>query len=282
VSSPPLPPEDRPEGAADRPSGLYIKQVAQILGVSASVLRAWENENLVTPGRSASGYRVYSAQDVDQLRHIRDLIQNEGLNAAGVRRLMEKDGGWAAGPQPAPSNLVHERIQALRKRQGSTLRELAAATGLSASTISAIERGVSAPSVGTLHRLAEALQTTVPVLLGTPANPRRLVVRQHERQVLEMGTPGVRFENLYSVETTLQSILISADPGQGSQESYSHEGEEFLYVLHGQLEITLDELYTYRLGPQDAMTFQSPRPHRWFNPGKVRTSILWVNTPPTF
>jgi transcriptional regulator with XRE-family HTH domain len=264
VSSPPLPPEDRPEGAADRPSGLYIKQVAQILGVSASVLRAWENENLVTPGRSASGYRVYSAQDVDQLRHIRDLIQNEGLNAAG------------------PSNLVHERIQALRKRQGSTLRELAAATGLSASTISAIERGVSAPSVGTLHRLAEALQTTVPVLLGTPANPRRLVVRQHERQVLEMGTPGVRFENLYSVETTLQSILISADPGQGSQESYSHEGEEFLYVLHGQLEITLDELYTYRLGPQDAMTFQSPRPHRWFNPGKVRTSILWVNTPPTF
>jgi len=276
-----VPAGDRKGDVTEHPSGLYIKQVAQMLGVSPSALRAWENEHLISPGRSGSGYRVYTAEDVERLRHIRDLIQNDGLNAAGVRRLLEKDGGWTP-PPPSPADPVHERLQQLRKRQGSTLRELAATTGLSASTISAIERGVSAPSVGTLRRLAEALHTTVPQLLGTPVNPRRLVVREHERQVLEMGAPGVRFENLYSVETTLQSMLITADPGQGSQESYSHEGEEFLYILEGQLELTLDELHVYRLGPRDAMTFHSSRPHRWYNPGRIRTSILWVNTPPTF
>ena len=153
---------------------------------------------------------------------------------------------------------------------------------LSASSVSAIERGLSAPSVGTLQRLAAALDTTVPLLLGTPRPHRHLVVRPHERVELEMETPGVTFENLYATETELQSILIRVDPGHGSQESYSHEGEEFLYVLEGQLELTLDELYTYRLGPRDAMTFRSARPHRWNNPGDVQTSIVWINTPPTF
>jgi len=97
-----------------------------------------------------------------------------------------------------------------------------------------------------------------------------------------METPGVLFENLYAIDTVLQSILISVEPGHGSQESYSHEGQEFLYILEGHLEITLDELYTYRLGPHDAMTFHSTRPHRWHNPGDVRTVIVWINSPPTF
>jgi transcriptional regulator with XRE-family HTH domain len=245
------------------------------------VLRTWENEGLIAPARTASGYRVYAPQDVERLRRIRDLIFGEGLNPAGVRRLLDADKGEEErGRQRRPH--VHDRIQTLRKRKGISLRALASMSGLSASTVSAIERGLSAPSVGTLQRLAAALETTVPKLLDTPRPQRQLVVRKHERPVLEMETPGVLFENLYATETTLQSILISVEPGNGSQEAYSHEGEEFLYILEGRLEVTLDELYTYRLGPKDAMTFASTRPHRWHNPGDVRTVIVWVNTPPTF
>lgn len=170
----------------------------------------------------------------------------------------------------------------MRKRQGRTLRDLAAQTGLSASAISAIERGFSAPSVRTLRRLADALDTTVPLLLGTSPHPGSVVVRPHERQVLDLAIPGVRYESLFSTESPLQSILISVEPGGGSPESYSHEGEEFLYMLQGQLELTLDELNVYRLGPGDAVTFHSTRPHRWHNFGETPTSLLWVNTPPSF
>jgi DNA-binding transcriptional MerR regulator/quercetin dioxygenase-like cupin family protein len=264
-----------------RPAGVYISQVARMVGVSASVLRSWESEGLVSPTRTNSGYRVFSPADVDRVRRIRDLV-GEGLNPAGVRRVLEEEGEASDRGRVPHRPQVHDRIQMLRKRKGMSLRTLASISGLSPSTVSAIERGLSAPSVGTLQRLAAALETTVPLLLDTPRPERQLVVRPHERQILEMETPGVVFENLYATHTALQSILISVEPGEGSHESYAHEGEEFLYVLEGRLELTLDELYTYRLGPRDAMTFASARPHRWWNPGDVRTVIVWVNTPPTF
>jgi DNA-binding transcriptional MerR regulator/quercetin dioxygenase-like cupin family protein len=271
-------------GAEDpRPNGVYISQVARILGVSASVVRGWESEGLIAPSRTPSGYRVFSVHDVERLRRIRDLMQGEGLNAAGVRRVLEANGSRAREPhdvQPAPH--PGDRIQMLRKRRGVSLRALASMTGLSASSISAVERGLSAPSVGTLQRLAAALDVTVPKLLGTPQGQHNMVVRPRERPVIAMETPGVRFENLYAVETVLQSMLITVEPGHGSQESYSHEGEEFLFVVEGQFELTLDELYTHRLEAGDAMTFPSSRPHRWCNPGTVTTVTVWVNTPPTF
>lgn len=95
-------------------------------------------------------------------------------------------------------------------------------------------------------------------------------------------TPGVIMQNLYDIHTVLQSMLITVDPGAGNLDSYAHEGEEFLYLIDGQLDLTLDEIDTYRLRAGDAMTFASTRPHRWVNPGTVKTTIVWVNTPPTF
>lgn len=259
---------------------MYIGQVAQILGVSQTVLRAWEQEGLISPKRTESGYRVFSPEDLRKLIRVRDLI-GEGLNPAGVRLMIADDVEVPDESRPRRKR-VHDRIQQLRKGKGMSLRALAAASEISPSSISAIERGLSAPSVGTLQRLAAALDTTVPKLLDSKEPGRDLVVRPHERRPLEMETPGVVFENLYATDTALQSILISVMPGSGSVESYSHEGEEFLYILQGELELTLDELHTYRLGPNDAMTFQSTRPHRWTNPGDVKTVVVWVNTPPSF
>jgi len=269
---------------SERPNGIYIKQAAQIVGVSPSMLRSWENQGLVSPVRTASGYRVYSAPDIERLRRLRQLIEEEGLNPAGARLVLDESNGGShrEGGTETDGPHVHDRIRMLRKRKGVSLRSLAKASELSASTVSAIERGLSTPSVGTLQRLAAALETTVPELLDASRPHRNLVVRPHERPRLEMETPGVVFENLYTTDTILQSILISVEPGQGSQESYSHEGEEFLYVISGSLDVVLNEMYSYRLGPGDAMTFQSARPHRWHNPGDVVATIVWVNTPPTF
>ncbi|MGZ4431283.1 MAG: MerR family transcriptional regulator [Gaiellales bacterium] len=263
-----------------RPAGVYINQAARIVGVSPSLVRTWESEGLVNPARTPSGYRVFSPQDIERLRHIRDLIHRDGLNAAGVRRLLnssgEGNGNDRRGSQP-----VGERVRMFRRRRGLSLRALARVTGLSPSSISAVERALSSPTVGSLHRLAIAFETTVPALMGTPEPHERLVVRPHERPML-FEAPGVRMENLYDVDTILQSMLSTIEPGAGSPDSYAHEGEEFLYIVEGEFEITLDEMDTYRLGPGDAMTFASTRPHRWTNPGDVTTVIVWVNTPPSF
>ena len=58
-------------------------------------------------------------------------------------------------------------------------------------------------------------------------------------------------------------------------------GEEFLFVLSGELEIPLAGKL-HRLSAGDNLYFDTSTPHPWRNPGKKETRILWINTPPTF
>jgi quercetin dioxygenase-like cupin family protein len=82
--------------------------------------------------------------------------------------------------------------------------------------------------------------------------------------------------------TMMEPHLFRIAPSAGSGESYAHEGEEFLYILRGTLEITLDNGETARLAEGDSFYFESSNAHHWKNPGKSETLVLWVNTPPTF
>ncbi|MGQ0547959.1 MAG: cupin domain-containing protein [Betaproteobacteria bacterium] len=61
----------------------------------------------------------------------------------------------------------------------------------------------------------------------------------------------------------------------------AHEGEEIGYVLEGQLELEVDGK-KYSLSKGDCFFFRSELKHQYRNPGKTRTSIFWVCTPPTF
>ena len=81
------------------------------------------------------------------------------------------------------------------------------------------------------------------------------------------------------LKATSQCSIRIGRPCSG--ESYSHEGEEFIYVLRGDLAITVAES-EYQLKPGDSFYFESATPHHWKNPGRRETVVLWVNTPPTF
>jgi quercetin dioxygenase-like cupin family protein len=105
-------------------------------------------------------------------------------------------------------------------------------------------------------------------------------VRPAERKVLEAGE-GVRMELLAWGNTVMEPHLFRIAPEAGSGDSYTHEGEEFIYVLRGDLEIHVDGNH-YRLKPGDSFYFESATPHRWKNPGHRETLVLWINSPPTF
>jgi DNA-binding transcriptional MerR regulator len=268
--------------------GLHIQEVARMLGVSPSLLRAWERQGLVSPTRSPGGYRVYDAGDVARLRRVHRLIRGEGLNAAGARRALEREArsprGDGSASAAAEGPAVGRRLKQLRLEGRRSLRELAAASGLSASHISAIERGLGRPSVAALQRLCAALGSSMVDVLGDgSAGERRVVVRADEGRPLRLDVPGVEIRQLSAVETQLEPLLFRLAPGAGSGESYRHAGEEFVYVLEGDFALTFDETTEHRLGAGDAMTFASTRPHRWRNPHARRECVLvWVNTPRTF
>lgn len=86
----------------DRARGVYgISVAAELVGTGVQNLRAYEARGLLTPGRTAGGTRRYSADDLDRLRRIGDLLQ-AGLNLAGVTMVMElQDENRQLRAQPA-------------------------------------------------------------------------------------------------------------------------------------------------------------------------------------
>jgi quercetin dioxygenase-like cupin family protein len=80
----------------------------------------------------------------------------------------------------------------------------------------------------------------------------------------------------------LECHLFRVPPRAGSDGSYSHAGEEFIYMIAGKLEIWLDEQERHTLQEGDSFWFESNLGHRWFNPSEREAVLIWVNTPLTF
>ena len=257
---------------------LRISEVARRVGISSSALRAWEALGLVTPQRSQSRYRLYNQSDVRLLQRAIFLRRARGLNPAAIAHVLKRQGVVSAAAEG--SLLPGQRFRRLRTRRGLSLAQVARATGVSVGFLSALERGQMRSSVATLRRIARFYGTNILSLFETAGDNPRLV-RPRQRKILET-TPGVRMELLAWGHTVMEPHLFRVKPGGGSGESYSHEGEEFLHVLRGDFEIWLDGKDHYHLKPGDSLYFESSTPHRWKNPGRSETWLLWINTPPTF
>ncbi len=257
---------------------LKIGDVARLVGVSPSVIRSWESLGLTRPHRTASKYRLYAPEDVQLLKRARFLRKVHGLNAAAIVQMLKRDGLLRSAPNGA-SNGIGTRLRQLRTRRRLALAPVAKAVGISVGFLSALERSHMSASVSTLRKLARFYKTNI---LGffDPAESNIRLVSPEKRKVLEAG-PGVRMELLAWGNTVMEPHLFRIAPQSGSGESYHHEGEEFLYILQGELQISL-EGEEYHLQPGDSFYFESATPHRWKNPGRSETWVLWVNTPPTF
>jgi DNA-binding transcriptional MerR regulator/quercetin dioxygenase-like cupin family protein len=257
---------------------LRISEVARRVKISSSALRAWEQLGLVTPQRTKSRYRLYSEADVRLLQRALFLRRARGLNPAAIVHVLNRQGAVAL-PADAAS-LPGQRFRRLRTRRGLSLAQVARSTGVSIGFLSSLERGQMRSSVATLRRIARFYRTNILSLFETAGDNPRLV-RPEQRKVLETNA-GVRMELLAWGNTAMEPHLFRVKPGGGSGESYTHEGEEFLHVLRGTFEIWLGKLEHYRLNTGDSLYFESSTPHRWRNPGRAETWLLWVNTPPTF
>ena len=66
-----------------------ISVAAELAGMHAQTLRTYDRLGLVTPDRSSGGGRRYSQHDVDLLREVQRLSQDEGVNLAGIKRIIE-------------------------------------------------------------------------------------------------------------------------------------------------------------------------------------------------
>lgn len=257
---------------------LKIGDVAKQVGVSPSVIRSWENLGLARPERTKSKYRLYTSEDVKLLKQARFLRKVKGLNAAAIVQLLKREGKLKPAGDGA-AGAVGAHLRQLRSKRKLSLAAVAKAVGISVGFLSALERSQMTASVGTLGRLAKFYGTNILDFFDATESSGPLV-RPRGRKVLEAAT-GVRMELLAWGGKAMEPHLFRLAPGAGSGEAYQHEGEDFLYLLRGRLAITIADK-EYKLAAGDSFYFESTTPHRWSNPGRSETWVLWVNTPPTF
>jgi len=172
------------------------------------------------------------------------------------------------GPEQPELRIGH-RIEELRGARGLTLSQLAGRAGLPEERLRAFEAGSEMPAVGELVRLAGALDASVGHFFQRGHATRRVeVVRAADRFVVEprssaARTLNYRYQSLsYTLTDKLMSpFLVEIPPDEGAAAPTSqHEGEEFMFVLSGQLEVRVgDEVH--RLSPGDSIYFDSRVEH---------------------
>jgi transcriptional regulator with XRE-family HTH domain len=201
---------------------------------------------------------------------------------------MNRSASTARDESFAPSELrVGVKIRHTRLLKNMTLKQLADAAGCSESLLSKIENGRANPSLKMIHRVASALGMPVAGLFLQDTGADQVVLRQGERPVIETDQvrrgEAVQLEALIpgSGQHLLAGYINHIEPGGGSEGSVQHEGEEFGYVLEGEIELTVDRK-AYRVRTGDSFSFRSDKPHSYRNVGKGLARVLWINTPPTF
>ncbi|MCU1380662.1 MAG: family transcriptional regulator [Acidimicrobiales bacterium] len=164
---------------------------------------------------------------------------------------------------------VGSRLRRVRSERNVTLTELAAATGISKSTLSRLEAGQRRPSLELLLPIAQAHQVPLDELVGAPevGDPRIRFTpeKRHGRTVFPLTRqPG-----------GLQAWKVIIPPEHKEPELRTHEGYEWLYVLSGEMRLILAD-HDITMLPGEVAEFDTRLPH-WFGPaGDEPVEILSV------
>lgn len=176
-------------------------------------------------------------------------------------------------------------VKELRLKRHMTLRDLAKLSGCSISFLSQMERDLISPTVASLRKIADALGVTITSFFeNDPAANDTVVVRRNQRVRIGSKASRVIYESLKprGANSVLEPLYHILEKGAYSGDDANiHLGEEFVYVMKGQVEITL-EGKPMTLNEGDSALYNSNIPHRWKNTFDGETILLWVNTPPTF
>lgn len=178
------------------------------------------------------------------------------------------------------------RLRRRRKVRGMSLKEVAQRADVSTGLISQVERGLTMPSVRSLGAICGALEMPVGWLFDTTdqADTDNLVVRRHQRRILDLGAKGMVKELMTPDRCTqIQMMRLVIQPGGSTGEvPYNHPaGAKCGTVLSGQLTLEIDG-DARRLGAGDSFAFDATRMIRFWCDGNEPAEVLWIVTPAVY
>ena len=180
-------------------------------------------------------------------------------------------------------------LRAFRRKQGWTLSAVSEKTELPVSTLSRIENDQISPTYDQLSKLSLGLGIDLAQLLSgdtEEAKPvqtaRRSVNRAGEGQLLDTPMQALRYLSVDLTNKQFAPIMgeVKARSLQEAGEFHRHDGEEFVFVIAGELELHSESYTPLNLRAGDSVYFDSAMAHAYVSVGKERCKILSICTAP--
>lgn len=176
---------------------------------------------------------------------------------------------------------IGAKIKELRVLNGLTQEELADRSELSKGFISQLENDLTSPSISTLEDILQCLGITISEFFAKEEDPVQVVFGEEDffekvdddlKNMTEWIIPNAQKNSMEPIRLTLKA-------GGQTYPDDPHEGEEFGYVLKGEITIVLgSELHKAKVG--NAFYYKPDKKH--YITSKKGAEILWVSTPPSF
>lgn len=191
------------------------------------------------------------------------------------------------------SGAIGAKMRQFRKERGLTLRGLASRSGLSIGFLSQVERGISSIGLTALGGVAAALDRSVaeffenkpPDTASFTAErlPDHFSLTRADNGATEYvsGQQTYRLLSARGPHLVLEPMLVHIAPGGRREEAYGHAGEEFAFVLDGELLYEVDGV-EHRLHKGDSVHLRSKVPHTMYNDTDRVTTVVSVVTPRLF
>jgi len=217
-----------------------------------------EAEMIVAINRESSSL-IFETADFGIIADAKDFLPlfTEKVRQTAMRHLADS---LSVNEKTEEKSGFGEKVRKLREANGWSIETMAQKTDRSPEFLEQLENDEISPSVSFLLRLARALNVDPGSFLNSGEKAAihdrraREFIKRTGNYSYQTLTPGAENEHL-------RAFMITIEPGQAHKPvAYKHEGEEFIYVISGSLELKLDNK-THNLKPGESIRFNSETPH---------------------
>jgi quercetin dioxygenase-like cupin family protein/ribosome-binding protein aMBF1 (putative translation factor) len=208
------------------------------------------------------------------------------ISAQFSRKDEEKHFLDSIGPESPKEDIqvnVGERFRSVRKSRSLSLQDVSQRTDMNISLLEQIEDGTIAPPLGVVIKLAKALDMKIGYFISGEEDRPFTIVRRDDKKVISRYDSkkgkqyGYEYVSLapHKKDRHMEPFLVTLEPAATEEERSTHDGQEFIYVLTGTMEVRLGE-EIHILQPGDAIYYDSTVPHLVKCHGDKETRILAV------
>lgn len=175
---------------------------------------------------------------------------------------------------------IGKKIKELRLAKNLTLEELAIRSELTKGFLSQLERDLTSPSIATLDDILEVLGTNLSDFFREE-RATKIVYGKEDYYVNEEVGKSIQWIVPNAQSKVMEPLILTLNQDAQSQEILPHDGEEFGYILEGNVYLEVGNT-SYFLQEGETFYIQGKHRHFLWNKKSEKAKIMWVMTPPNF